>query len=244
MGRRNQKARVHSKRNHTGFLRRLNRYEVRRLSIARRAGYKLVSVHQFRKDQVKPEEIEIVLDSPNPYIEVCYSEWESPSSFATHYVNYSGKASGYDVIRAKNIRKELLMAGTSKRGKIYQLYYYSRDDDRSKNEKENLFAQGRAFFYEVKRMPYYFQLAGARIGDATLGKPGGLWNENQRTGSQLRADKYQRIINLKNRPRQNSDSYYELKYGGRLSYKTGYQILKNYHQLIYGKRNTKISEYQ
>lgn len=218
---------MYSKRNHTSFLRRLNRYEVRRLAIARRAGFKLVSIHQFRKDQCKPEETEIYLNRPNPYIEVCYSEWESPSSFATHYVNYSGRSSYYDVIRANNIRKEFVKAGISKRAKVYQLYYYSRDDDRSKNDLNNRYSQGRAFFNEVKLMPQYFNLIGAKNGDATLGKPGGLWDENHNSASKLRANIYQRLI-----PKLSNDIFYESKYGGKLSYKTGYQILKNYRQVL------------
>lgn len=222
-------------RNHISFFRRLNRYEVRRLSIARKAGFKLVSVHQFRKDQYKSEEIEIYLNQPNPYIEVCYSEWESPSSFASHYTNYSGRSSYYDVMKANSIRKEFVKCGISKRAKVYQLYYYSRDDDRSKNDLSNLYVQGRAFFNEVKLMPQYFDLIGAKNQDATLGKPGGLWDENQTSASKLRANIYQRLINLNHRPRVNGDTFYESKYGGKLSHKTGYQILKNYRQLLSSK---------
>jgi hypothetical protein len=204
-------------------------YERHRAAVAKRAGFKstgILSTKDFRFEQTRPKEIEIWIDKKDPYIETCFTVWDSIRSFATSvdtksFVLYNRP----NVWMAKQIRKEFIRNGVSKGGKVFQLHYYSKYDNRRKNDSKHRISQGKSLIKQIELMPNYFEVAGAKNRDATIGKPGGLPGENQLQAAILRSKLYKKIVVNE----LNSLKFYNL------SLKTGIQILHNYKK---HKRNT------
>ena len=199
--------------------------EVRRLAIARKAGFSTRFPYDFRYDFYHTKVSPIPVKTNLEFIEVSYLSSCSVRSYATCSTNYDGKSSKKSVLFARNIYREMLKYGFSenKKSKVYQLFFYLKKD-RYKNQKHEMIKVGKELIQASKNIAYYFFVLGATINDATVGQPGaGVDDEDEKKGGDLRAKLYKKYVF--------KDQKY-FSYASDVSYKTYVQIMKCYWRFI------------
>ena len=103
--------------------------------------------------------------------------------------------SSKSVSKVKDFKKSITKSGASKTGKVHQVDIMHRDSDVGKGDKEGQMERGRSFIQAVKDTPKHLKKAGAKKGDAVVGKPTAVMpGENKKTGEAKRAKLYSKIF--------------------------------------------------
>jgi hypothetical protein len=99
------------------------------------------------------------------------------------------------VRRVKDFKKQMTKAGANKRGKVHTVDIMHRDSDVGKGDKDQQMERGRNFIQAVKDTPKHLKKAGAKKGDAVVGKPTAVMSgEDKKTGEAKRAKLYKKIF--------------------------------------------------
>lgn len=110
--------------------------------------------------------------------------------------NTNGKVrpSSESVRRVKDLRKQMTKSGANKRGKVHSVEIVQRDSTIGKNDPRKRMERGRNFIQALKDTPKHLQAAGAKKGEAFIGKPtASMPDENEKTGEEKREKLYKKI---------------------------------------------------
>jgi len=102
------------------------------------------------------------------------------------------------VRKVKDFKKSMTKTGANKRGKVHTVDIMHRDSDVGKGDNYRQMERGRNFIQAVKDTPKHLKKAGAKKGDAVIGKPTAVMhNEDPKTGAEKRGKLYKKIFGKK-----------------------------------------------
>ena len=105
------------------------------------------------------------------------------------------KPSKESVRQVKDFKKSMTKAGANKRGRVHTVDIMHRDDNVGKNDPDRQMERGRNFIAAVKDTPNQLKKAGAKKGEAVIGKPSAVMSgEDSKTGKEKRAKLYKKIF--------------------------------------------------
>ena len=105
------------------------------------------------------------------------------------------KPSKDSVRKVRDFKKSMTKAGANKRGKVHTVDIMHRDSEVSKGDKNQQMERGRNFIAAVKDTPNQLKKAGAKKGEAVIGKPEAVMSgEDRKTGKEKRAKLYKKIF--------------------------------------------------
>ena len=114
---------------------------------------------------------------------------------ATGMTKLKTAPSGESVRRVRDLKKQMTKAGANKRGKVHTVDIMHRDSDVGKGDKDKQMERGRNFIQAVKDTPKHLKAAGAKKGEAVIGKPTAVMSgEDQKTGEAKRAKLYKKVF--------------------------------------------------
>ncbi len=103
--------------------------------------------------------------------------------------------SSESVRRVKDLKKQMTKAGAKKTGRVHTVDIMHRDSDVGKGDKDQQMERGRNFIQAVKDTPKHLKKAGAKPGDAVVGKPTAVMpGEDKKTGEAKRAKLYKKVF--------------------------------------------------
>ena len=103
--------------------------------------------------------------------------------------------SSESVRRVKDLKKNMTKSGANKRGKVHNVDVMHRDGDVGKGDKSQQMERGRNFIQALKDTPKHLKVAGAKKGDAVIGKPTAVMSgEDKKTGEAKRAKLYKKVF--------------------------------------------------
>jgi len=103
--------------------------------------------------------------------------------------------SSESVRRVRDFRKQMTKAGANKRGPVHTVDIMHRDSGIGKGDTDNQMERGRNFIQAVKDTPKHLKAAGAKKGDAVIGKPTAVMHgEDPKTGEAKRAKLYKKVF--------------------------------------------------
>ena len=103
--------------------------------------------------------------------------------------------SSESVRRVKDLKKQMTKTGANKRGPVHTVDIMHRDSDVGKGDKDKQMERGRNFIQALKDTPKHLKAAGAKKGEAVIGKPTAVMSgEDQKTGVAKRAKLYKKVF--------------------------------------------------
>jgi hypothetical protein len=103
--------------------------------------------------------------------------------------------SSESVRRVKDLKKQMTKAGADKKGKVHNVDIMPRDSGVGKGDKDGQMERGRNFIAAVKDTPNQLKKAGAKKGEAVIGKPTAVMpGEDKKTGEAKRAKLYKKAF--------------------------------------------------
>lgn len=114
---------------------------------------------------------------------------------ATGMTKLKTAPSGESVRRVKDLKKQMTKAGADKKGRVHTVDIMHRDSDVGKGDKDGQMERGRNFIAAVKDTPNQLKKAGAKKGEAVVGKPTAVMpGEDKKTGEAKRAKLYKKAF--------------------------------------------------
>ena len=114
---------------------------------------------------------------------------------ATGMTKLKTAPSSESVRRVKDLKKNMTKAGANKRGRVHTVDIMHRDSDVGKGDKDQQMERGRNFIQALKDTPKHLKAAGAKKGEAVVGKPTAVMHgEDQKTGVAKRAKLYKKVF--------------------------------------------------
>jgi len=99
------------------------------------------------------------------------------------------------VRKVRDFKKSMTKAGADKRGRVHTVDIMHRDSEVFKGDKTHQMERGRNFIAAVKDTPNQLKKAGAKKGEAVIGKPSAAMSgEDSKTGKEKRAKLYKKIF--------------------------------------------------
>jgi len=103
--------------------------------------------------------------------------------------------SSESVRRVRDLKKQMTKAGANKRGPVHTVDIMHRDSDVGKGDPDRQMERGRNFIQALKDTPKHLKAAGAKKGEAVIGKPTAVMSgEDQKTGVAKRAKLYKKVF--------------------------------------------------
>jgi len=103
--------------------------------------------------------------------------------------------SSESVRKVKDLKKNMTKAGANKRGEVHTVDIMHRDSNLGKGDRHQQMERGRNFIQAVKDTPKHLKAAGAKKGDAVVGKPTAVMpGEDKKTGEAKRAKLYKKAF--------------------------------------------------
>jgi hypothetical protein len=110
--------------------------------------------------------------------------------------------SSESVRKVKDLKKNMTKAGANKRGEVHTVDIMHRDSNLGKGDMHQQMERGRNFIQAVKDTPKHLKAAGAKKGDAVVGKPTAVMpGEDKKTGEAKRAKLYKKAFGKKSTER-------------------------------------------
>ena len=114
---------------------------------------------------------------------------------ATGMTKLKTAPSSESVRRVKDLKKNMTKSGANKRGAVHTVDVMHRDSDVGKGDKSQQMERGRNFIQALKDTPKHLKRAGAKKGDAVIGKPTAVMSgEDKKTGEAKRAKLYKKVF--------------------------------------------------
>jgi len=108
------------------------------------------------------------------------------------------------VRRVKDLKKQISKAGAKKRGPVHNVDIMHRDSDVGKGDPDRQMERGRNFIQALKDTPKHLKRAGAKKGEAVVGKPTAVMSgEDQKTGVAKRAKLYKKVFGKRSSDKSN-----------------------------------------
>jgi hypothetical protein len=181
----------------------MKRQERTTAAIAKKAGLKGTGKYSTKDLRTRPDDY-TTYDSDD-------DDWDHGSTKQDHYIRtYSSArkaAKGESLIKKyKERRKDpqgnvkvktapSSEAGANKRGPVHTVDIMHRDSGIGKGDTDNQMERGRNFIQAVKDTPKHLKAAGAKKGDAVIGKPTAVMHgEDPKTGEAKRAKLYKKVF--------------------------------------------------
>jgi len=112
--------------------------------------------------------------------------------------------SSESVRRVKDLKKNMTKAGANKRGRVHTVDIMHRDSQVVKNDPDQQMERGRNFIAAVKDTPNQLKKAGAKKGEAVIGRPSAVMpSEDRKKGREKRAKLYKKIFNSRSTKKSN-----------------------------------------
>ena len=103
--------------------------------------------------------------------------------------------SSESVRRVKDLKKNMTKAGANKKGPVHTVDIMHRDSGIGKGDTDKQMERGRNFIQAVKDTPKHLKYAGAKKGEAVVGKPTAVMHgEDRKTGEAKRAKLYKKVF--------------------------------------------------
>jgi len=114
---------------------------------------------------------------------------------ATGMTKLKTAPSSESVRRVRDLKKQMTKVGANKRGRVHTVDIMHRDSDVGKGDKDQQMERGRNFIQALKDTPKHLKAAGAKKGEAVVGKPTAVMHgEDQKTGVAKRAKLYKKAF--------------------------------------------------
>ena len=114
---------------------------------------------------------------------------------ATGMTKLKTAPSSESVRRVKDLKKSMTKAGADKKGRVHTVDIMHRDSGVGKGDKDGQMERGRNFIAAVKDTPNQLKKAGAKKGEAVIGKPTAVMpGEDKKTGEAKRAKLYKKAF--------------------------------------------------
>jgi hypothetical protein len=108
------------------------------------------------------------------------------------------------VRKVKDFKKSLVKSGSNKTGEVHNVDILNRDKNIKKGNKRKQLKRGRNFIQALKDTPEHLKKAGAKKGDAVIGKPTAVMSgEDEKTGEAKRAKLYKKTFGKKSSEKSN-----------------------------------------
>ena len=126
------------------------------------------------------------------------SKFKTAGRTATGMTKLKTAPSSESVRRVKDLKRQMTKAGANKRGAVHTVDIMHRDSDVGKGDKDQQMERGRNFIQALKDTPKHLKRAGAKKGEAVVGKPTAVMSgEDQKTGVAKRAKLYKKVFGKK-----------------------------------------------
>ena len=123
---------------------------------------------------------------------------------ATGMTKLKTAPSSESVRRVKDLKKQMTKSGASKTGKVHTVDIMHRDSDVGKGDRDQQMERGRNFIQAIKDTPKQLKKAGAKKGEAVVGKPTAVMSgEDQKTGVAKRAKLYKKVFGRRSSDKSN-----------------------------------------
>ena len=123
------------------------------------------------------------------------SKFKTAGRTATGMTKLKTAPSSESVRRVKDLKKQMTKAGANKRGAVHTVDIMHRDSDVGKGDKDQQMERGRNFIQALKDTPKHLKRAGAKKGEAVVGKPTAVMSgEDKKTGEAKRAKLYKKVF--------------------------------------------------
>jgi hypothetical protein len=123
------------------------------------------------------------------------SKYKSAGRNASGMTKLKTAPSSESVRRVKDLKKQMTKSGASKTGKVHTVDIMHRDSDVGKGDRDQQMERGRNFIQAIKDTPKQLKKAGAKKGEAVVGKPTAVMSgEDKKTGEAKRAKLYKKIF--------------------------------------------------
>ena len=123
------------------------------------------------------------------------SKYKSAGRNASGMTKLKTAPSSESVRRVKDLKKQMTKSGASKTGKVHTVDIMHRDSDVGKGDRDQQMERGRNFIQAIKDTPKQLKKAGAKKGEAVVGKPTAVMSgEDQKTGVAKRAKLYKKVF--------------------------------------------------
>jgi hypothetical protein len=117
---------------------------------------------------------------------------------ATGMTKLKTAPSSESVRRVRDLKKQMTKAGANKRGRVHTVDIMHRDSGLGKGDPDRQMERGRNFIAAVKDTPKQLKRAGAKKGEAVIGKPTAVMpGEDKKTGEAKRAKLYKKVFGKK-----------------------------------------------
>jgi hypothetical protein len=114
---------------------------------------------------------------------------------ATGMTKLKTAPSSESVRRVRDLKKQMTKTGANKTGKVHTVDIMHRDSEVGKGDKDQQMERGRNFIQALKDTPKHLKAAGAKKGEAVIGKPTAVMHgEDQKTGVAKRAKLYKKAF--------------------------------------------------
>jgi hypothetical protein len=108
---------------------------------------------------------------------------------------YKTAPSSESVRRVKDLKKQMTKSGANKRGRVHSVEINQRDSMSGKGDKKKLISRGKNFIKALKDTPKHLKKAGAKKGEAVIGRPSAVMpGEDKKTGEAKRAKLYKKAF--------------------------------------------------
>jgi hypothetical protein len=123
------------------------------------------------------------------------TKFKSAGRTATGMTKLKTAPSSESVRRVKDLKKQMTKAGAKKTGRVHTVDIMHRDSDVGKGDTHQQMERGRNFIAAVKDTPRQLKKAGAKSGEAVVGKPTAVMSgEDKKTGEAKRAKLYKKAF--------------------------------------------------
>ena len=132
------------------------------------------------------------------------SKFKTAGRTATGMTKLKTAPSSESVRRVKDLKKQISKSGANKRGPVHTVDIMHRDSDVGKGDPDNQMERGRNFIQALKDTPKHLKRAGAKKGEAVVGKPTAVMSgEDQKTGVAKRAKLYKKVFGKRSSDKSN-----------------------------------------
>jgi hypothetical protein len=103
--------------------------------------------------------------------------------------------SSESVRKVKDLKKNITKSGADKKGSVHTVDIMHRDSNVGKGDRDQQMERGRNFIQALKDTPKHLKAAGAKKGEAVIGKPTAVMpGEDKKTGEAKRAKLYKKVF--------------------------------------------------
>ena len=132
------------------------------------------------------------------------SKYKSAGRNASGMTKLKTAPSSESVRRVKDLKKQMTKSGASKTGKVHTVDIMHHDSDVGKGDRDQQMERGRNFIQAIKYTPKQLKKAGAKKGEAVVGKPTAVMSgEDQKTGVAKRAKLYKKVFGRRSSDKSN-----------------------------------------